>query len=81
MKNDETWCSNLACHYLPRVSQECSAVTVSAEARKHTRTTYLEPQKAAGIFFLTDYVALNFFAGGDDGCSNIMDAPLTLLVE
>jgi hypothetical protein len=53
---------------------------MSAQARKHTRTTYVESQMAAGIFFLTDYVALNFFAGGDDGCSHIMDAPLILLV-
>ena len=46
----KTWCSNLACHYLPRISQQCSAVTVSAQARKHTRTTHLESQKAAGYW-------------------------------
>jgi len=35
---------------------------------------------AAGIFFLTDDVALNFLAGGDVGCLHIKDAPLILLV-
>ena len=46
----KTCCSNLACHYLPGVSQQCSAVTVSAQARKHTRTTHLESKKAAGYW-------------------------------
>jgi hypothetical protein len=25
------------------------------------------------MFFFTDYVALNYIAGGDDGCRHIMD--------
>jgi len=75
----KTWYGNLACHYLPRVSQQCSAVTVSAKERKH-KDQYLESQKAAGMFFFTDYVALNYIAGGDDGCCHIMDALLILLV-
>jgi hypothetical protein len=62
-KTIKTWCSNLACPYLPRASQQCSVVTVSTQAKKHTRTTYLESQKAAGIFFFIDYVALNFLQG------------------
>ena len=46
----KTWCGNLACHYLQRISQQCSTVTVSAQARTHIRTTYLESQMAAGNF-------------------------------
>jgi hypothetical protein len=76
----KTWCSNLACHYLSRASPQCSVVTVTAQAKKHARTTYLESQKAAGIFFFNDYVALIFLAGGDDACLHIMDTLLILLV-
>ena len=38
------------------------------------------PKRQQAFFFLTDYVALNFFVGGDDGRSHIMDALLILLV-
>jgi hypothetical protein len=51
-----------------------SAQQLQCQHRKgNTQDQYLESQKAAGMFFFTDYVALNYIAGGDDGCRHIMD--------
>ena len=79
-KNDENllWQPGLP---LPSksISTVLSSYSVSTGKETH-KDQYLESQKAAGMFFFTDYVALNYIAGGDDGCRHIMDGLLILLV-
>jgi len=79
-KNDENlvWPPGLP---LPSkiLSKVLSSYSVSTGKETH-KDQYLESQKAAGMFFFTDYIALNYIAGGDDGCRHIMDGLLILLV-
>jgi len=73
-KNDENlvWQPGLP---LPSkgISTVLSSYSVSTGKETH-KDQYLESQKAAGMFFFTDYVALNYIAGENDGCHHIMDA-------
>jgi len=80
MKNDENLVRQPG---LPLPSKSIltvlSSYSVSTGKETH-KDQYLESQKAAGMFFFTDYIALNYIAGGDDGCRHIMDGLLILLV-
>jgi hypothetical protein len=42
----------------------------------HKKHTFMVPKAAVIFFFLTDDVALNFFAGREGGCFHIMEALL-----
>ena len=77
----ETWCSNLACHNFSSVPQKSSAVTVSAQQGNTQKAHIYSPKGQQAFFSFTYIVALNYTAGGDDGCLHIMDALLILLVE
>jgi hypothetical protein len=61
------------------ISTVLSIYSVNKCKETHKNHIFIVPN-AAGIFFFIDKVALNFFAGGDDGCLHIMDALLILLV-
>jgi hypothetical protein len=80
MKNDENlvWQPGLP---LPSksISTVLSSYSVSRGKETH-KDQYLGSQKTAGMFFFTDYVALNYIAGENDWCHYIMDALLILLV-
>ena len=56
-----------------------SSYGVSTGKETH-KDQYSESQKAAGMLFFTDYVALNYIAGENYGCQHIMDTLLILLV-
>jgi len=58
-----------------------SSYSVSTGKEIHKTHTFIVTKGSRDFFPFTYNVALNYIAGGDDGCLYIMDALLILLVE